>query len=478
MDNNEMDTMDMEGLLAFFIASLKSEGFLGISYLLVDYFKDLVKAVVFAELLSWADYFTKTNELDEDKMFYITYDKLKTRLYLSTYAIRNCIKDFVNEGLIETKMKGIPAKQFIKILPQGIIKIVKWVKNRIPCHNEFVMAIPNESVRTIPNEFDRTIPNESKNLLNKNKNNKKERNKEEINNSNSLEGITETQRVSGQSVMSPNKQRLQDKNNKTDWLNAYPHEDCKSLLRYWLQHSPPLPRHRPDSSVTLQALEALNKALHGWGYSEHDIRRAIDNYAYLLSNDTKVAAGAARGQLGYRVGLDEFFEWKRATVEMAKKRRGLPVEQGWFRECLQDRQDLLERWCSLPPDEYPHVTKRLREMWKRVKGRDRLSVEEEKKLRICAVKLVEFVNKRGKEGTREFTLNPHAVASEGVKLLFEAIEWAVGEGCWDKVTVGWLVSRTMFEDRLPAYLREFGWGRGYREERSVEMEYYRMLYEG
>jgi len=98
--------------------------------------KDLIKilnlegAVVFGELASEYIYWDKAGEL-EDGYFYSTVENMQEKTSLSSYQQRQALKILEEKELIKVKLKGIPAKRYIKINEDQVVKIlnIKMLKN-------------------------------------------------------------------------------------------------------------------------------------------------------------------------------------------------------------------------------------------------------------------------------------------------------------------------------------------------------------
>lgn len=88
--------------------------------------KELVKKIgiestlVLADLISKEEYFQERNMVD-DGYFFNTLDNIKDDTTLSHFKIRNALNKLVKHGFIEAKLKGIPAKTYIKIMHSKIL---------------------------------------------------------------------------------------------------------------------------------------------------------------------------------------------------------------------------------------------------------------------------------------------------------------------------------------------------------------------
>ena len=73
-------------------------------------------STLYSELLSKFNYYEKENKLDEEKMFFCTVIDLEYSTSLSKRKQLKGLKILESIGLIETKLKGLPAKRHFKIL--------------------------------------------------------------------------------------------------------------------------------------------------------------------------------------------------------------------------------------------------------------------------------------------------------------------------------------------------------------------------
>ena len=92
--------------------------------------KELVKkvgleeAIILGELVSELDYWTKNNGLTEDGYFFSTIENIEEKTTLSGHKQRNAINTLKELGLVDCKVKGLPAKRYIKIFANAILKIL------------------------------------------------------------------------------------------------------------------------------------------------------------------------------------------------------------------------------------------------------------------------------------------------------------------------------------------------------------------
>ena len=104
------------------------------NYIVVN--KDLIKilnlegAVMFGQLASEYVYWENARKL-EDGYFYSTIEDIQEKTSLTAYQQRNVIKMLEKKELINVKLMGMPAKRYIKINENQVIKILnnKMLKN-------------------------------------------------------------------------------------------------------------------------------------------------------------------------------------------------------------------------------------------------------------------------------------------------------------------------------------------------------------
>lgn len=74
----------------------------------------LVEAVLLGELCTEYCYWESINQLD-DGMFYATIEKIAENTGLSAYEQRKAISSLESNGIIETEVKGLPARKYFRI---------------------------------------------------------------------------------------------------------------------------------------------------------------------------------------------------------------------------------------------------------------------------------------------------------------------------------------------------------------------------
>lgn len=74
-------------------------------------------AVLYSELASKYKYFKAKGQLTEDGFFFNTVDNLQFDTCLSDYQQREGIKTLKKLGLVDNRVRGLPAKRFFKVIP-------------------------------------------------------------------------------------------------------------------------------------------------------------------------------------------------------------------------------------------------------------------------------------------------------------------------------------------------------------------------
>lgn len=92
--------------------------------------KDLIKAfgleeaIILGELASEYNYFEQKGEISEDGYFYSTADNVEENTTLKEKRQRNALNNLKEKGIIDVKLKGIPAKRYIKINGEKLLPIL------------------------------------------------------------------------------------------------------------------------------------------------------------------------------------------------------------------------------------------------------------------------------------------------------------------------------------------------------------------
>lgn len=80
----------------------------------------LNEAIIFGELCSEYDYWESRSMLDDGEWFYSTADNIEKNTTIKRKTQDRTIASLKEKGLIETKLKGVPAKRYIKINEQVV----------------------------------------------------------------------------------------------------------------------------------------------------------------------------------------------------------------------------------------------------------------------------------------------------------------------------------------------------------------------
>lgn len=133
------------------------------------------EAIILGELCSQYEYRNSRGELDEEGRFYCTVEDLEEKTTFSEYKQRKALKKLESFGLINSKVKGIPAKRFIKINEEQVLKIF------VTADQNNSGDIPQKTQELRPEEFQTNNNRINNNTKNNNRNNKeKEKNKKKF----------------------------------------------------------------------------------------------------------------------------------------------------------------------------------------------------------------------------------------------------------------------------------------------------------
>ena len=105
----------------------------------------LKETILLADLISKEEYFIANGMTDG--WFFNTEDNIEADTTLTPFQQRKCLKTLRKYGIIETKRKGIPAKQFFKINEQVVIKFLNNLSSTKPT------TINKNKVITIHNKY-------------------------------------------------------------------------------------------------------------------------------------------------------------------------------------------------------------------------------------------------------------------------------------------------------------------------------------
>lgn len=94
----------------------------------------LEEATIIGELASELDYWTKKGGLLENNWFYSTIENIEENTGISEFKQRKALKHLVELGVIDIKIKGLPAKRYIKINEEQLAQKlnIQLYSNSIP----------------------------------------------------------------------------------------------------------------------------------------------------------------------------------------------------------------------------------------------------------------------------------------------------------------------------------------------------------
>lgn len=128
----------------------------------------LTCAVIIGELYAQYSYWEKQDKLTDDGYFYCTRDNLQENTSLSPYEQRKAINKLIEEGILNTKLMGIPAITYYKINEEKLLEIleIKVSKNLTPrCEKTSQLDVKkldiNNNINNNNNNNSNTIINNS-----------------------------------------------------------------------------------------------------------------------------------------------------------------------------------------------------------------------------------------------------------------------------------------------------------------------------
>lgn len=141
--------------------------------------KDLIRllgleeAIILGELASEFDYWEREDKLEEG-YFYSTVENVEKNTTLSDHKQRKALKNLKSKNLVDVKVKGIPAKRYIKINEDQVLNLInsQFLKN-LRTRNENIEELEVKKLKRNNN-----ITNN--NIINNNKERKKESSYDQI----------------------------------------------------------------------------------------------------------------------------------------------------------------------------------------------------------------------------------------------------------------------------------------------------------
>lgn len=81
-------------------------------------------ALVLADLIDKRQYFEVKGGIDNEGYFFNTSEQIEANTTLSYHLQKQALKELINIGFVETKLKGVPAKLHFKIVENKILKFL------------------------------------------------------------------------------------------------------------------------------------------------------------------------------------------------------------------------------------------------------------------------------------------------------------------------------------------------------------------
>ena len=108
---------------------ISTENFISVNKELIKLL-GLEEAIILGELASEYEFWNRKGELDQG-FFYSTIENIEKNTTLSVHKQRKALNNLKEKGLIEIKVKGIPAKRYIKIIEKQVYELLsfQFVKN-------------------------------------------------------------------------------------------------------------------------------------------------------------------------------------------------------------------------------------------------------------------------------------------------------------------------------------------------------------
>lgn len=128
--------------------------------------KDLIKllgieeAIILGELASEYEYWENKNQLEEE-YFYSTIENIENNTTLSEHKQRKALNNLKEKGIIDLKIKGMPAKRYIKINQDNVLKLF---------NSQFLKILGTSSEKNEEQDIKNFRTNKN-NIINNNSNN-------------------------------------------------------------------------------------------------------------------------------------------------------------------------------------------------------------------------------------------------------------------------------------------------------------------
>lgn len=113
-----------------FLSLLAADNFITVNRSLIK-MVGLDAAVILGEFASEANYWKERGEMQDDGFFFSTVENIEEKTSLTKYLQSTAIEKLKAAGFVEVQKRGMPAKRFIKINEDEIIKAFDHKKSKI-----------------------------------------------------------------------------------------------------------------------------------------------------------------------------------------------------------------------------------------------------------------------------------------------------------------------------------------------------------
>lgn len=403
------------------------------------------KALWLSNLYDWRNHLQQEGQLREDDFFYLTQDNIFEETGISIDKQARFVEYFIENGILEKKLEGLPARNYYKINPIQMISFIE---------TEYDKNINPSTRKTRVLDSDKY--GDINIITNKELTNKELSSKED--NSIILPDDADDQMIlwfdqKGKAIWFepiPDKpsRKIYSLNQKSRLAEYYP--QAEQLFDKWNHFGKPLRRHLKGTKIWFESIERISKALKK--YTARQIEEAMMLYHKMLTEpENFILSANARFQ---KVDLNMFMEFTAYDRnQMPSTSLAIKIES-WFDECVQGINYLNKAYGRLIKDEHPTVTAAFKRVWnERGYNSDSATPRGENNFRQASKALITFLDKM--KGKTNFVGMGEHKPEAIVKYVYNAIDASLGDKEME-ITTGWLCSRAMFERRFPDYLKENG----------------------
>lgn len=296
----------------------------------IPYFKPLARAfrdndtaILLSELANQHEDYEEKGMLTEDGYFFCTAEKLEEQIFISNYKQSQAIDKLEKAGLIETKLKGVPAKRHFRF-PDGFeSKFSNFLKTGF--------EIPSKQ--------------ESKNFENIIETIIKKPNKKDIVKSTdlTLPLPIETENLEDKKQKKTNKEKPTAEKSTASGIIAYLNE--KALRQF------PTEGKRADSNQKIIIARLRD------GFTEDELKRVIDCKVAKWLDDPKMKDYLKPSTL-FRPGhCSDYLEESKSTQSFSKESNGLVFDTD-----LNGQTETYKAWWEGLKEKYPNVATEIRFM--------------------------------------------------------------------------------------------------------------------